>query len=302
MTDGTLPGGGEFRSGFVAIAGPPNVGKSTLLNRMLGEKIAITSRKAQTTRNRILGVVHRPGAQMVFIDTPGIHKAEKALNVRMVETALSSLGDVDAVLFLIDAVQPDPGAEEMTAGALARLRIPVILVINKIDLLPKPRLLAIIDRWRQRADYRAIVPLSARHGDGVEQLMDTLAAELPEGPPYFPEDAVTDMPERFIAAEMIREKVFRFTGQEIPYSAAVTIDGFDESRADLIRIHATIHVERDSQKGIVIGKNGAKLRTIGEEARKEIERMVGTKVFLKLFVRVQKNWSRDTRALRKFGY
>lgn len=302
MTDGTLPGGGEFRSGFVAIAGPPNVGKSTLLNRMLGEKIAITSRKAQTTRNRILGVVHRPGAQMVFIDTPGIHKAEKALNVRMVETALSSLGDVDAVLFLIDAVQPDPGAEEMTAGALARLRIPVILVINKIDLLPKPRLLAIIDRWRQRADYRAIVPLSARHGDGVEQLMDTLAAELPEGPPYFPEDAVTDMPERFIAAEMIREKVFRFTGQEIPYSAAVTIDGFDERRADLIRIHATIHVERDSQKGIVIGKNGAKLRTIGEEARKEIERMVGTKVFLKLFVRVQKNWSRDTRALRKFGY
>jgi GTP-binding protein Era len=269
---------------------------------MLGEKIAITSRKAQTTRNRILGVVHRPGAQMVFIDTPGIHKAEKALNVRMVETALTSLADVDAVLFLIDAAQPDPPAEEMTAGALGKLSVPVILVVNKIDLVRKPLLLEIIDRWRQRADFSTIVPVSARHGDGVDPLLAALAAELPEGPPYFPEDAVTDMPERFIAAEMIREKVFRFTGQEIPYSAAVTIDDFDEDRADLIRIHATVHVERDSQKGIVIGKRGAKLKTIGEEARKEIERMVGTKVFLKLFVRVQKNWSRDTRALRKFGY
>lgn len=302
MTDTVQSSPKGFRSGFAAIVGPPNVGKSTLLNRMLGEKIAITSRKAQTTRNRILGVVHRPDAQMVFIDTPGIHKAEKALNVRMVETALSSLADVDAVLFLIDAAQPDPPAEAMTAEALDKLRTPVILVVNKIDLVQKPLLLEIIDRWRQRADFRAIVPVSARHGDGVDPLLDALTAELPEGPPYFPEDAVTDMPERFIAAEMIREKVFRFTGQEIPYSAAVTIDGFDERRRDLIRIHATIHVERDSQKGIVIGKQGAKLKTIGEEARKEIERMVGTQVFLKLFVRVQKNWSRDTKALRKFGY
>ena len=302
MTGAIQTGEGGFRSGFAAIVGPPNVGKSTLLNRMLGEKIAITSRKAQTTRNRILGVVHRPGAQMVFLDTPGIHKAEKALNVRMVETALTSLGDVDAVLFLIDAAQPDPPSEEMTAEALEKPRAPVILVVNKIDLVQKPLLLKIIDRWRRRADFKAIVPVSAQHGDGVDPLLDALAAELPEGPPYFPEDAVTDMPERFIAAEMIREKVFRFTGQEIPYSAAVTIDDFDERREDLIRIHATVHVERDSQKGIVIGKKGAKLKTIGEEARKEIERMVGTQVFLKLFVRVQKNWSRDTRALRKFGY
>lgn len=293
---------GAFCSGFVAIAGPPNVGKSTLLNQMMGEKIAITSRKAQTTRNRILGVVHRPGAQMVFLDTPGIHKANKALNARMVEIALSSLGDVDAVLFLIDAARPDPPSEDMTAEALQKLRAPAILAVNKIDLIKKPLLLEIIDAWRRRADFKAIVPVSALCGDGVNALMDALAAELPQGPPYFPEDAVTDMPERFIAAEMIREKVFRFTGQEIPYSVAVTVEDFDETRSDLIRIHATVHLERDSQKGIVIGKKGAMLKKIGEEARKDIERMTGTKVFLKLFVRVQKNWTRDTRALRKFGY
>lgn len=302
MTETHHPAEGGFRSGFVAIAGPPNVGKSTLLNRMLGEKISITSRKAQTTRNRILGVVHRPGAQLIFIDTPGIHQTEKILNIRMVEAALSSLGDVEAVLFLIDAAQPDPPSERMAVAALEKLRTPVMLAVNKIDLVPKPRILQIIDEWRHRADFRAIVPISARHGDGLTPLLDALVAELPQGPPYFPEDAVTDMPERFIAAEMIREKVFRFTGQEIPYSVAVTIEAFDESRSDLIRIHAAIHVERDSQKGIIIGKKGAMLKTIGEAARKEIERMVGTQVFLKLFVRVQKNWSRDGRALRKFGY
>jgi GTP-binding protein Era len=291
-----------FRSGFVLILGAPNVGKSTLLNHVLGEKISITSNKAQTTRNRVLGVLHRPGTQFVFLDTPGVHRAEKELNVRMVDVALGALSDADVILFMLDLTHPDPESEALVARRLESRKKPVVLALNKVDAVAKERVLPVIDRWRTAHDFAAVVPVSAKTGVQVDALLDEMAALLPEGPPYFPEDAITDMPERFIVAEMVREKVFRLTGQEIPYAAAVTIDAFDESDPALVRIDATIHVERDSQKGMVIGKGGKKLRQIGEAAREDIARMLGAKVFLKLFVRVQKNWSRDTRALRRFGY
>lgn len=293
----------KFRSGFIALVGAPNAGKSTLLNRMLGEKISITSKKPQTTRNRIIGVVHRPTAQLIFIDTPGVHKARSPLNQRIVEIALSALGDVDQVLIIVDASQADPESESFMIKKLKEQKLPVILALNKIDLVKKQLLLKLIDKWTHAFDFKAIVPISARHGEQVEDLLNAMEGLLPEGPPFFPEDTLTDAPERFIAAEMIREKVFRLTGQEIPYSTAVSIDSFKEKKkGTLVSIYATIHIERDSQKGIIIGKHGSKLKQIGEASRKEIERMLGTRVFLKLFVRVQKNWSKDTKALRKFGY
>ena len=293
----------DFRSGFVAIMGSPNVGKSTLLNQMLGEKISITSKKPQTTRNRILGVMHRPSSQLVFIDTPGIHKAKRPLNIRIVDAALSALGDVDIVLVMIDVANPDPDSETFLINKLKKIKQPVVLALNKTDLVKKPALFSIIDKWAKAYSFEAIIPVSAILGDQIEELVEAMEALLPKGPAFFPEDTLTDLPERFIAAEMIREKVFRLTGQEIPYSTAVTLDLFsEEKKGALVKIHATIHVERASQKGMIIGKNGSKLKMIGTEARKEIERMVGTKVFLKLFVRVHKNWSKDTKALRKFGY
>jgi len=293
----------RHRSGFVGIAGPPNVGKSTLLNRILGEKISITSSKPQTTRNRILGIAHRPEAQIIFVDTPGVHGARKALNIRMVASALAALDDMDVVLLVLDAAAPDPASENLLVKKLGQLRRPLILALNKTDLVAKPALLALIARWSQAVAFEALVPVSAQTGDQLPALLQALEACLPLGPPLFPADAITDMPERFIAAEMIREKVFRFTGQEIPYSTAVTIERFaEETRPALVKIFATIHVERDSQKGVVIGKGGAKLKQIGVAARSEIERMIGAQVYLKLLVRVEKNWSQDSRALCKFGY
>ncbi len=290
-----------FRSGFVMLAGAPNVGKSTLLNRMLGEKVSITSKKAQTTRNRILGVLHGEGAQLVFLDTPGVHKATQTLNVRMVDVALSAMGDADLILFMVDLKSPDPDAEGFVVEKLEKQAHPVVLALNKTDQVPAETVLRAIDRWRTIYPFQAVIPISAKHGNQVGALVAEMVKLLPEGPPFFPEDALTDMPERFIAAEMIREKVFRLTGQEIPYATAVTVEAFTEQER-LTTIHATIHVERSSQKAIVIGRQGAKLKQIGQAAREDLERLLGTKVFLKLFVRVQKNWSRDTRALRKFGY
>jgi GTP-binding protein Era len=299
MTDNSK----NFRSGFIAIVGAPNVGKSTLLNQMLGEKISITSKKPQTTRNRILGVVHRPFSQLIFIDTPGIHKATHPLNVRIVDAALSAIGNVDIILVMVDVANPDPKSEAFLVEKLRKRKRSVVLVLNKIDLIKKPMLLSLIDKWANEYPFEAIIPISAILGDQIEELLEVMEDLLPEGPLYYPEETLTDLPERFITAEMIREKVFRLTGHEIPYSTAVTVDSFSEEKKDaLVKIHATIHVERASQKGIIIGKSGSKLKMIGTEARKEIERMVGTKVFLKLFVRVHKNWSKDTKALRRFGY
>ena len=292
-----------FRSGFVAILGAPNAGKSTLLNRLLGQKISITSKKPQTTRNRILGVVHRTGSQMVFLDTPGIHRARNPLNARIVEAALSTLSEVDLVLLVVDAKSPDEASERLLLDKLSQQRLPVLLALNKIDQVQRPALLSQIERWSGLIPFAAVVPISAKNGEQVDRLMDAMEATLPAGAPFFPPESLTDLPARFIAAEMVREKAIRLTGQEIPHAVAVTIDSFkEEKKGALIRIHATIHVERDSQKGIVIGRQGAKLKQIGEAARQEIEEMLGTKVFLKLFVRVQKNWTRDTKALRKFGY
>lgn len=293
----------NYKSGFVAIVGAPNVGKSTLLNQILGEKISITSKKPQTTRNRILGVLHRSESQLIFIDTPGIHKAKRPLNIRIVDAALSALGNVDVILVMIDVANSDPESEAIIVKKLKKIKQPIVLVLNKIDLVKKPALLNIMDNWGKSHPFEAIIPISAILGSQIENLVEAVENLLPKGPPYFPEEMITDLPERFIAAEMIREKVFRLTGQEIPYSTAVSVDSFsEENQGTLVKIDATIHVERGSQKGMIIGKNGSRLKMIGTEARKEIELMVGTKVFLKLFVRVHKNWSKNTKALRKFGY
>ena len=293
----------EHKSGFVAIVGAPNVGKSTLLNRILGEKISITSQKPQTTRNRVLGVLHRPAAQMIFIDTPGVHRAKRLLNVRIVETALNAVGDADLLLIMIDVAAPDPVSEKLMVKTLKKSRKSVILALNKVDRVNKQDLLAIIERWSAVYPFEAIVPISAADGTQVDELIESLEKHLPTGPPYFPSDTLTDMSERFIAAELIREKVFRLTGEEIPYAAAVTVDSFKQQQnGALVRIHATIHLERESQKGIVLGRKGAKIKQIGSAAREDIQRLLGTKVFLALFVRVQKNWSKDAKALRKLGY
>ncbi|CAN2049234.1 GTPase Era [Candidatus Magnetomoraceae bacterium gMMP-1] len=294
----------SFKSGFIAIVGAPNVGKSTLLNHVLGQKISIISDKPQTTRNRILGVVHRPLSQMVFLDTPGIHSAKKVLNLRMVDEALSAIEDVDIILTIIDVSSPDPRSEELLIKKLEKLKKPVILALNKIDLIKKKQsLLHIINKWNKIDVFAEIIPISAINGTQVDVLQNVMENMLPKGPPFFPDESITDMPEKFIAAEMIREKVFRLTSEEIPYSTAVTVESFSEDiKKAIVNIHASIHVERDSQKGIIIGRKGSMLKKIGQQARREIEKMTGVRVFLKLFVRVQKNWTSNTRALRKLGY
>ena len=292
-----------FKSGYVSILGAPNAGKSTLLNRILGEKISITSKKPQTTRNRILGVLHRTTSQIIFFDTPGVFEAKDKLNVRIVDAAFSALGDADVVLALVDVSKPDPNAERYLVKRLKNQKRPVILALNKIDLIKKSGLLEIIDKWSTVHGFKDVIPISARHGTQVDELIAAMEKVLPAGPPFFPEDTLTDASERFIVAELIREKVFRMTGEEIPYATAVTVDTFKEKKGGrLISIEATIHLERSSQKGIIIGKNGAKLKQIGTRSREQIEQLLGTKVFLKLFVRIQKNWRKDTKAIRRFGY
>ncbi|HYS44381.1 MAG TPA: GTPase Era [Geobacteraceae bacterium] len=292
-----------FRSGFVSIIGRPNAGKSTLLNSILGEKIVITSDKPQTTRNRIKGIHNIPGAQIVFIDTPGIHRAKSMLNKYMVEEALASIKEVDVILLLVEADAPAGSGDALILELLAGVATPVLLVINKIDLVPKEALLASIERYAQLYPFREIVPVSALSGDGVERVVESVRSYLPEGPVYFPDDILTDLPERFIVAEIIREKVFRLTRDEVPYSVAVEVETFKE-RPDggLISIAAVINVERDSQKGIVIGRKGDMLKKIGMQARREIEQLLDSKVFLELFVRVRKDWSENPRLLKELGY
>jgi GTP-binding protein Era len=293
----------DFRSGYVTIAGTPNAGKSTLLNRIIGEKISITSKKPQTTRNRILGVLHRSKAQMVFFDTPGVFQAKDKLNTRIVETAFSAVADADLILVVIDVAQPDVKAERFLVKRLQAQNKPAVLALNKIDLVTKSDLLKSIEKWADTYQFRDMVPISAKNGVQIDELILAMVSALPQGPAYFPKDTFTDVSERFLAAEMIREQVFRLTGEEIPYATAVTVDAFKEkNRGNLVKIEATIHLERDSQKGIVIGKSGSKLKQIGVQSRVQIEHMLGTKVYLKLFVRVQKNWRKDTRAIRRFGY
>ena len=302
----------EFRSGFIAIIGRPNVGKSTLLNALLGEKISIVSRKPQTTRNVIRGVKHLSGAQLVFIDTPGLHRTRGKLNAFMVREALGALRDVDCVAMLIDASSPPGAAEGYIIENLKKLKCPVMLVINKIDLVPRDSLLPLIETSARAFPFKEIIPISALKSDGLDGLLKAITAIMPEGPSYFPLDVVTDSPERFIAAEMVREKVFRLTHQELPYSVAVVVEDFIEKPGkkgkkgqkgeSLVSIRAVINVERDSQKGIIIGKKGEMLKKIGTRAREDIEGLLGVKVFLELFVRVKKGWTGDERALRDLGY
>jgi GTP-binding protein Era len=292
-----------FKSGFIAIIGRPNVGKSTLLNALLGEKVSIVSAKPQTTRNSIRGVKNLEDAQIVFIDTPGIHRARGLLNAYMVREAMASLKDVDGVLYLVEATRGIDRLEEFIISSLKRLKAPVILGINKVDVVEKPQVLPLIDEYSRRFTFKEIVPISALKGDGVELLIDILLGVLPEGPRYFPEDIVTDQPERFVASEIIREKVFIHTMQEVPYSVAVIVEEFKEDvKKNLVSIRAAINVERESQKGIIIGKRGKMIKTIGSAARADIERLLGVRVFLELFVRVQKEWTKNQRSLNEFGY
>ncbi|ACN14190.1 Era [Desulforapulum autotrophicum HRM2] len=291
----------DFKAGFIAIVGAPNAGKSTLLNTVLGQKISITSKKPQTTRDRILGVVERPGAQIIFVDTPGIHRAHSLLNKKIVDQALSAVDDVDAVLLMIDVTSKDTESEALIIEQLQKRNKAVVLALNKIDLVKSNEILPLIARYASLHEFKAVIPVSAKTGDQTEKLLAEVQRCLPPGQRLFPKDTLTDVSQRFIAGEMIREKVFRLTGMEIPYSIAVTVDAFKETPR-LTEIHATIHVDRDSQKGIIIGKGGQMLKQIGAKARMDIQRMTGTKVMLKLFVRVTKNWSRDERIMKEFGY
>ncbi len=292
----------SFRSGFVSLIGRPNAGKSTLLNAILGEKIAIISDKPQTTRNRILGIKNLPEGQIVFLDTPGIHHSRSRLNQSMVKTALATYNEVDVIVFLIEANAPENDENDLILRTLEKTEKPIFLLINKIDLVEKEKILPIIDRFSKLRPYAQIIPVSALQGDGLGLLLDELLKVLPEGPQLFPEDMITDLPERFLAGEMIREKVFRLTRQEIPYSSAVVVDEFKEKEdKNLVVIKATIQVERESQKGIIIGEKGRMLKEIGSLARQEIESLLGTKVFLELWVKVEKDWREDPRALRRLG-
>ncbi len=301
MAEQEKPGG--FRSGFVSLIGRPNVGKSTLLNFLLGQKIAIISPKPQTTRNRILGIKNLPSAQIIFLDTPGIHRSGNLLNQSMVRTALATLQEVDVVCLLIEANSPSHEENDWILENLKKVQKPVFLAINKIDLIPKGNLLSIMECFSQKGRFEQIIPICAVLGDGVDILLRELLRVLPEGPRLFPEDMVTDLPERFLAAELIREKVFHLTREEIPYATAVAIEEFKEREGkNLVVIRATIQVERETQKGILIGEKGKRLKEIGRLAREEMEALLGVKVFLELWVKVEKNWRDDPRALRRLGF
>lgn len=291
----------SFKSGFITIIGRPNSGKSTLLNAILGEKISIVSEKAQTTRNTVRGVKNLKDCQIIFIDTPGIHKGGGLLNKFMQKEVAASIRDVDCVLYMAEADKPLAADSGHIRGLLTGLSSPVVLAINKVDKVNKLTLLPLIKGYSELYPFKEIVPICALTGDGVGELVGVLAGLLPEGPKYFPDDTITDAPERLIAAEMIREKVFQMTRDEVPYSTAVVVESFKENKK-LVSISASIVVERDSQKGIIIGKGGGMLKNIGMAARLDIERLLGVKVFLELFVRVDKDWTKSPGALKEFGY
>jgi len=290
-----------MRAGFVGIIGAPNAGKSTLLNQVLGQKISITSKKPQTTRDKIIGIVNRDNAQIIFADTPGIHKSSTLLNRRIVDQALLALEDVDLILFMIDAASRNHSAEKLIVSQLKKRERHVILALNKIDLVKKADVYKLVEEFKELYEFKAIVPVSAKKNTQVAALLNEVEAALPHSPMLFPKETFTDVSEKFMVKEIIREKVFRLTGMEIPYSSAVTVDAFDVEKK-LIVIHASIHVIRDSQKGIIIGKKGSMLSKIGSKARKDIEEMTGQKVLLKLFVKVTKNWIDNERLLSEFGY
>ncbi|MCR6544033.1 GTPase Era [Dehalobacterium formicoaceticum] len=291
-----------FKSGFVTIIGRPNVGKSTLLNAVLGQKIAIMSDKPQTTRNKIQGFYTTEEAQIVFIDTPGIHKPQHKLGEYMVTVAERTLNEVDVILYLVDATSKFGAGEEFIIKQLGKVETPVFLVINKIDLISRDQLLALIAEYSNKFPFAEIMPLSALKEDGVDHMLEILVQYLSEGPQFYPEDMVTDQPEKAIVAELIREKVLFLTREEIPHSVAVEVTDFKEREGNTIYIGAVIYVERDSQKGIIIGKKGSMLKEIGKLARVDIENLLDSKVYLELWVKVKKDWRNQDVALRNFGF
>jgi GTPase len=291
----------NFRSGFITVVGRPNVGKSTLINAVTGMKIAAVSDKPNTTRNRILGIKTLPGAQLVFIDTPGIHKARGRLGKAMVHTAMSAVREADVILMMIEVRDPFGKGDRFIIENLPK---PAILIINKIDTVKKGDILRIIDESRRfEGKFLEVIPISARSADGIGDLLDTVIGYLPEGPKYFPEDTVTDQPERFLAAEFVREKIFQLTREEIPYKSAVVIEEFkDVPEKGLVMISAIIYVERMNHKGIIIGKKGEMLKTIGSLAREDIEKVLGAKVYLELWVKVSENWTEREHLIKDYGY
>ena len=297
------------RCGFITLAGAPNVGKSTLLNRLIGERLAITSPRPQTTRNRIPGVLSREDYQLIFVDTPGLHQAERAINRYMNDVAREAIWETDLVALLVEAgVGPEleVGISELNRELLEALKgrsQRVFLILNKIDRIPTEQLLPVIDAWRSAYDFEEIVPISALKGHQVDHLEALFAAAMPEGPPLYPKDHLTDLPERFIAAELIREKLFRQLKRELPYASAVTIESWRElNQGRRVEIEAKIHVERDSQRGIVIGKGGQRLKEIGSAARRDLERLLDVKIHLSLQVRVEPGWTRSLGSMKKLGY
>ncbi|WP_042355016.1 GTPase Era [Bacillus rubiinfantis] len=292
-----------YKSGFISIIGRPNVGKSTFLNRVIGQKIAIMSDKPQTTRNKVQGVLTQESAQMIFIDTPGIHKPKHKLGDFMMKVAQNTLKEVDLILFMVNAEEGFGRGEEYIIEKFHSITTPIFLIINKIDKVHPDDLLQIIETYKEKYAFKEIVPISALQGNNVDRLLNQIQTYLPEGPQYYPADQVTDHPERFIIAELIREKALHLTREEIPHSLAVVIDKIERQQGkEIIHVMATIIVERDSQKGIIIGKKGGMLKEIGKRARGDIENLLGSKVFLELWVKVQKDWRNKISQLREYGF
>ncbi|CAG9608121.1 GTPase Era [Pseudoneobacillus rhizosphaerae] len=293
----------EYKSGFISIIGRPNVGKSTFLNRVIGQKIAIMSDKPQTTRNKVQGVLTTEDSQLIFIDTPGIHKPKHKLGDFMMKVAQNTLKGVDLILFMVNAEEGFGRGEEFIIEKFQSVKTPIFLIINKIDKIHPDELFAFIESYKEKHSFQEIVPISALEGNNVEHLLTVIKKYLPEGPQYYPADQVTDHPERFIVSELIREKALHLTREEIPHSLAVVIDKMERRQdKDVIHVMATVIVERDSQKGIVIGKQGSMLKEIGKLARVDIENLLGSKVFLELWVKVQKDWRNKMNQLRDYGF
>lgn len=291
-----------YKSGFVSILGRPNVGKSTLLNEIIGQKITIMSDKAQTTRNKIQGIHTTDEEQMVFIDTPGIHKPRHQLGEFMVEAATSTIGEVDVVLFMINVKEEMGPGDKFIMEKLSKIDIPVFLVLNQIDLIHPNQLLPIIEKYQKEMEFKEIIPISAREGNNVDRLLQVISSYLPEGPQFYPEDQVSDHPEYFIISELVREKVLELTREEVPHSVAVVTEKIYRNEDGKVQVEAVINIERKSQKGIIIGKSGKMLKEIGVRARKDIERLLGDKIYLELWVRVQKDWRDRQQSLNDFGY
>lgn len=292
----------SFKSGFVAIVGRPNVGKSTFMNYVLGQKIAIMSDKAQTTRNKIQGVYTKEDAQIVFLDTPGIHKPKHELGEFMVKSAYSALKEVDAVLFMVNASEKRGPGDDFIIEKLKGIKTPIFLVLNKIDLVTPEVLVERVESYKDALDFAGVFPISVLQGNNVNELMEGLINALPEGPQYYPADQITDHPEYFVVSELIREKILQLTQEEIPHSVAVTVDKMQKDEFDKVHVYANIIVERKSQKGIIIGKGGRLLKEIGTRARRDIQQLLGNKVYLELWVKVEKDWRKRKSNLQEYGY